>query len=115
MLLRSCLFGILFALLPGLGQAGQSLTTCGKLPVVSSAQAICIARHYLEAKSAACVGKVKYDYAAELNGATWVVRTTPKGAQTVCTGDVLEIDQATGSLVRWESVKPDNPLIRYAL
>ncbi|HEY5993633.1 MAG TPA: hypothetical protein VIU46_03435 [Gallionellaceae bacterium] len=113
-MLHSCLFVILLALLPGLSQANDMHSSCGKLPVATSAQAMCLARHYLEASSELCFGAVRYDYAAETNGDSWVVRVTPRGAPAACTGDVLEIDRATGSLMRWDRVRLDSPLIHYA-
>ncbi len=118
MLPRTCLFALL--LLPGASWAGESLTVCGKLPIANATQAICVARHFLEAKSEMCVGAVKYNYETEFNGSVWVVRVIPqKPAQQkplpTCNGDVLELDRATGSLLRWDRVKQDKPPVRYAL
>ena len=118
MLPRTCLFASLLVLLPGVSQAGESLTVCGKLPIANATQAICVARHYLEAKSELCVGAVKYDYETEFNGVIWVVRVIPKTQQKpmpTCTGDVLELDRATGSLLRWDRTRQDRPPVRYAM
>ncbi len=119
MLPRTCLFALLL-LLPGVSWAGESLTVCGKLPIATAAQAVCVARHYLEAKSELCVGVVKYDYETEFNGVIWVVRVSPqKPAQQkpmpTCTGDVLELDGATGSLLRWDRTRQDKPPVHYAM
>lgn len=122
MLLRTFLFAMLLALLPGVCQAGESLTVCGKLPIGSATQAICVARHYLEAKSELCVGVVRYDYVTEPNSATWVVRVVPQKPSPqmqkptpTCTGDVLELDRMTGSLIRWQRVALGKPPTRYAM
>ncbi len=79
-----------------------------QLPLATSAQAICAARHHLEKKSEACVGPVRFEYSAVLKGSSWVVRVIPKGGYSACTGDVLEIAQASGQLLRWERIKVDD-------
>ncbi len=79
-----------------------------QLPLATSAQAICAARHHLEKKSEACVGPVRFEFSAVLKGSSWVVRVTPKGGYSACTGDVLEIAQASGQLLRWERIKVDD-------
>ncbi len=113
---------MLLVVLPGLSWAGESLTVCGKLPIADADQAICVARHYLEAKSELCVGQVRYDYRTETNGSTWVVRVIPQKPSPdmqkptpTCSGDVLELDRATGSLIRWQRVELGKPPTRYPL
>ncbi len=93
--------------LKGAKSDAGSIGRC-QLPLATSAQAICAARHHLEKKSEACVGPVRFEYSAVLKNLSWVVRVTPKGGYSACTGDVLEIAQASGQLLRWERIKADD-------
>jgi hypothetical protein len=76
------------------------------LPLASQEQAICAAKHYLEAKSEACSGVSGFAFAAEANGSSWLVRVRPTdlGNDKRCTGDTLSISQRTGQLLRWERI-----------
>lgn len=100
------LLGIVLGALSFRCEAADLPSNCGTLPLVSQEQAICAAKHYLEAKSEACRGVSGFAFAVEESGSSWVVRVRPTdwANDKRCTGDTLAISRRTGQLLRWERI-----------